>query len=491
MDSNRFMLPQLDVRKPKSNAVSPDSRAKKPPNLTSPFLPSAVNAPRTSIACRELDPSDATSSIASRRKSLRSSIHALKRLSLPGNEPQSHTEKHGISLQSPTLKSSLIRKSPERGYIPSAITFASSPYSQNREFGNNMGTDLTNRYPETKDEISNSTFRRLVGLYNLGNTCFMASQLQSLGCISDLLDFFGNRKFDGHINKKSPSKGALVESFAALMLKFRNGPDGTVVRPNEIKQALGAINRRFSGFAQQDSQEFLRSLLSGIHDEINEITKTPIYTELNDKPEDSDEDVSVRWWQNYTDRNQSFVSGLFCGQLRSCVTCCTCGCLSRTFDPFWDLSLQIKTKATTSRSLEECFDIFTNEDILSSYYCAKCKSHVKAKKMMSIYRFPQVLVLHLKRFEYSSISQCKLDIMINFPLRGLNLSKFSAVSDRSPVYDLVAVSNHYGSLSGGHYTATGRISSDTWAEFNDSSARVVPSTSVLSSAAYVLFFKRR
>jgi ubiquitin carboxyl-terminal hydrolase 4/11 len=61
------------------------------------------------------------------------------------------------------------------------------------------------------------------------------------------------------------------------------------------------------------------------------------------------------------------------------------------------------------------------------------------------------------------------------------------------LYDLYAVSNHYGSLSFGHYTAycfnhiTGR-----WYDFNDSSVSELSSKNeVVSGAAYVLYYKRK
>jgi ubiquitin carboxyl-terminal hydrolase 4/11/15 len=38
----------------------------------------------------------------------------------------------------------------------------------------------------------------------------------------------------------------------------------------------------------------------------------------------------------------------------------------------------------------------------------------------------------------------------------------------SPYYDLFAISNHYGSLNGGHYTAYAKNIDNKWYEFDDS-----------------------
>ncbi|CEO95488.1 USP domain-containing protein [Plasmodiophora brassicae] len=325
----------------------------------------------------------------------------------------------------------------------------------------------------------------------MGNTCFMASQLQALGCISEIVDYFASRRFESDINPRSPSRGTLVDAFGSLMTRFRDGPDGAVVRPTDVKDAIGTICTRFRGYAQQDSQEFLRTLLSGMHDDLNRIRTKPAYTEITELPNDSDDDLAMRWWQNYTDRNLSFLSTLFCGQLKSSVVCGSCSYVSRTFDPFWDLSLQIKRTATRSCTLLDCFTVFTKDEVFSGYYCSKCKKHVDARRRLSLHRLPTVLVIHLKRFEYSSSFPTKLNDIVDFPLQDLSLESFYSGSGAPAVYDLVAVSNHYGNISGGHYTAFGKVAPNAWAEFNDSRASTITLSSVKSPAAYVLFFKRR
>lgn len=62
----------------------------------------------------------------------------------------------------------------------------------------------------------------------------------------------------------------------------------------------------------------------------------------------------------------------------------------------------------------------------------------------------------------------------------------------APVYDLFAVSNHYGGLGGGHYTAYCRMPDNgRWYCFDDSHVSEISTETVLSSAAYVLFYRRR
>ncbi len=60
-------------------------------------------------------------------------------------------------------------------------------------------------------------------------------------------------------------------------------------------------------------------------------------------------------------------------------------------------------------------------------------------------------------------------------------------------YDLCAVSNHYGSLAFGHYTAYCRnVETGKWYDFNDSSVNEIDDPQeVVTSAAYVLYYIRK
>ena len=59
------------------------------------------------------------------------------------------------------------------------------------------------------------------------------------------------------------------------------------------------------------------------------------------------------------------------------------------------------------------------------------------------------------------------------------------------MYDLFAVTNHFGSLNGGHYTAFGKNINGNWYNFNDSSVSNASTSNIVSEAAYLLFYRRR
>jgi len=147
-------------------------------------------------------------------------------------------------------------------------------------------------------------------------------------------------------------------------------------------------------------------------------------------------------------------------------------------------------------SLMDCLNMFTTNEKLGAndpWYCPKCKAFQQAMKKFDLWKLPEILVVHLKRFQYSRWSRDKLNTMVEFPLEGLDLSAYvQGKQDATSVYDLFAVSNHMGGLGGGHYTAFAKNKyKDQWYFFNDSSVGKASVSSIQTSAAYVLFYRRR
>ena len=157
---------------------------------------------------------------------------------------------------------------------------------------------------------------------------------------------------------------------------------------------------------------------------------------------------------------------------------------------------EVKSQALT---IQECLthsSLPEKLDADNEVYCGKCRKHVQADKQMGIYRLPKVLILHLKRFKEKGYRREKDDRLIRFPVEGLDMQPFvlGPIVD-SPVYDLYAVSNHFGGMGGGHYTAYAKnCEKKEWYGFNDSSASRVSGNveeTVVTTSAYVLFYRRR
>ena len=145
-------------------------------------------------------------------------------------------------------------------------------------------------------------------------------------------------------------------------------------------------------------------------------------------------------------------------------------------------------------NLVECIKYFCEEEQLkvgNEWYCNKCKEHLLAKKKLDLYYIPKILIINFKRFIKESSRWEKNDENIDFPINNFDMKDLMIGPDKDhSIYDLFAVSQHYGSTEGGHYTAVCK-NSGKWYNYDDSSVTVTSPWACLSSAAYVLFYRRQ
>ncbi|XP_063836584.1 uncharacterized protein LOC135085700 [Ostrinia nubilalis] len=358
--------------------------------------------------------------------------------------------------------------------------------------GLRRSSERSDSVPDAREKTSSHT-SGLNGLRNIGNTCFMNSVLQCLSNTRPLLEYMLEDKYADELNTTlSCMKGALMKAFGSVIKElWRTGECDSVVNTTTLKSQVQRFAPRFMGYSQQDAQEFLRYLLEGLHEDVNRVTvkPKPILTEIDDNLSDSAKAAEA--WNRYLRMEDSRVSDIFVGQLKSTLRCTHCGHDSVTFDPFWDLSLPIPARTGALR-LQQCLQHFTREEELDGDEkptCSKCGVRRKCLKWFTVHKFPQVLVLHLKRFSPTERFRGKLNVLVEFPLTGLDMAPYAAVRAQ-PVYNLYAVSNHSGTTYSGHYTAYCKHPyTGDWHEYNDSRVTPINQRNVVSSEAYVLFYE--
>ena len=88
----------------------------------------------------------------------------------------------------------------------------------------------------------------------------------------------------------------------------------------------------------------------------------------------------------------------------------------------------------------------------------------------------------------------KIQTPVDFPINGLDIAPFVLFNHNGEelIYDLYGVSNHFGSLGFGHYTAYAKNPlNNKWYNFDDSNCSPVNEERIISDAAYNLFYRRR
>jgi ubiquitin carboxyl-terminal hydrolase 2/21 len=320
-----------------------------------------------------------------------------------------------------------------------------------------------------------------------------------------------------------------------------------VVDPDLLITALARADDRWGDGTQQDCQELLLSLLALLQDEGNRVRRKP----NRPKQRDTMGDEALLAAAAAADDAawcSSAAGDVLGGQLQSTVTCGHCGCRSHTFEAVngslllplpkqqqqqaWQQQQQAWQPAAARRrgggkqplaavlpvqrpvTVAGLLQAFCAGEVLrgeEAYRCGQCGAVTEASKRLQLYveQPSPLLALAAKRFDSGQEpgsagggSKVSTPLLMDASAHVLDLTPFcnpaglAAAAARGlprPVYELVAVADHAGSLGRGHYTARVRSPVDgRWRAFNDEAVTLLEGApSGCDSAPYMLFYRLR
>ncbi|XP_045201160.2 uncharacterized protein LOC123554858 [Mercenaria mercenaria] len=147
-------------------------------------------------------------------------------------------------------------------------------------------------------------------------------------------------------------------------------------------------------------------------------------------------------------------------------------------------------------TLLDCFRAFTQSEELDEHnpwFCPHCKENQRAKKTMTVWQYPDTLIIQLKRFVFHELSSTKVDNKVVFPIDNLDLNEFiSGPKTKNLMYNLYSLVCHFGGANSGHYTAYAKHPVDgQWCYYNDETVtESIPGDEEFTST-YVLFYQRK
>ena len=354
--------------------------------------------------------------------------------------------------------------------------------------GQDKAQDSHQIYEKYKD-------KGLSGLANMGNTCFLNSCMQILShtyIFNELLD------------KKKVDNSTIEKRFLNEWNKLRTmlWSKNCIIGPGAWIRSVQLIAREkdrdiFTGYAQNDINEYLLFVLDMFH----EALKREVKMTITGKSENDKDEMAKKCYtmiRNMYSKEYSEIIKLFSGiHVSQIISQDNNTVLSMTPEPFMVLELPIKKPgvkdAVTNSAVEidiyDCLDSFIADEILddeNKWFNEKTGTKEVVKKNIKFWNFPDILIISLKRFTNSGR---KIQKLVNFPIENLVLSKYiTGYNKKDYVYSLYGVANHTGGTTGGHYYSYVKNANGKWYNFNDTHVSEMKVFDLITPKAYLLFY---
>ena len=380
--------------------------------------------------------------------------------------------------------------------------------------GSNKGKFINSK-PE-KLSISSFKYPPLIGLVNVGATCYMNATLQCFSNIDFLTDFFLKNK-----NKlTNKEKYDLGSEYLKVILNLWNKKNKTKqYAPDDFKKKIGEKNPLFSGIAANDSKDLVLFILETLHKEFNKsivINNNNEQNEFNGQISDqtNEKEEYIKFKTDYYNQNDSIISKLFYGEQESFSFCYNCGKTIFSFNifnilifPLEKVRQYILNKNNFMNgyvTLNDCFKQYTSPEEMSGpnqMYCNLCRTNSNFSMKNIIFKHPEVLIIILNRgkgLQYQVPFQYPASFILNNYIN-MNVNNDNYLNNEFIEYELISVITHIGESSmSGHFIACCKSPVDqNWYSYNDAIVTKcadplnIFGVNSTNSIPYVLFYQIR
>ena len=370
----------------------------------------------------------------------------------------------------------------------------------------------------------------MIGLKNIGQTCYMNAALQCFSNTKALTSYFLNyNKLNFIINNtiiiNEFEEPSLAIEYLKLIRHLWCDPPKSFYAPLEFKEKIGKIDPLFKNFEANDAKDFVNFMVMRMHEELNGVDNSLLkQANLVEPPMPINPYNQQQVLQSYLYEFQinfnSFISNCFYGTTQGEFECQNCKMrlyqsgqnmplIKYNYQTFFFLNFPLDevrkfilsnqmlyTKYMNSRvnpndvvDLIDCF-YYHQKDELLDCYCERCQSsNAKVISRTRLFVAPSYLIIILNRGKGR-----QFNIKINFPEE---FDTNGIFINPSGIFQLYAVVKHFGeSGSSGHFTAYCRSPIDNcWYFYNDDMVSPVGPQDMYQirdiGLTYMLFYQKK
>ena len=401
------------------------------------------------------------------------------------------------------------------GYGKDGDNYDDFDYDFESDVGDEYNLNPPKKYNSVKECF---IYPPLIGLDNIGATCYMNATLQCLCNIQKFVDYF---KFNPHlinIVKNDKDKSKLCSSFKLLIENLWPDPDKKNKKksktslghniffpyqisnkyesanfyggnnnnksypPEEFKKKISKMNPLFEGVAANDAKDLVNFLIMKLHQELNKPGGINLNNAINQDQRNKQLMFKI-FAQDFMNSNQSIISDLFYGVNYNITQCGFCNTQSFNYQTYFFLIFPLEEVrifksqnnfnynyncfANNEVNIYDCFfydqkiNYMTGSNIM---YCNFCRQTCNTSMRTILSTGPEILIIILNRGQ-----GIEYNVKINF-LEVINLENFIEMKQTGCIYKLIGVITHIGeSGMGGHFIAYSKNPiSNEWNKYNDS-----------------------